>query len=110
MQVGVDIVQISNFVKRLDDPNTVAKIFTPSELEYAKNAQTLAGIFAAKEAFFKALGRKENWLLVEVSHNREGRPKIHSNTPYSHDSRIEISISHDGDYAIATVLLEIVPF
>ena len=62
MRCGIDIVQIS----RIEDmacrhERSLGKFFTEAELAYCRCRQrqqyaSLAGIFAAKEAFFKANG------------------------------------------------------
>jgi phosphopantetheine--protein transferase-like protein len=59
---GVDLVDIDEFEKWLEDPRDPLglRCFTPSELaivgEGPNRAESLAGRFAAKEAVLKALG------------------------------------------------------
>jgi len=111
-RVGVDIVDVPR-IKRLaeNNPRFLKKIFTSEEIEYCmdkKNKyQHLAARFAAKEAFFKALGRKIAWTDVGVVNLPSGKPRllIHSkeNFPFKNS---EISLSHLKDYAVAVVLLE----
>jgi len=54
--------------------------------------------FAAKEAIYKATG-EEDYLKYSILHEKNGKPyvKDHSN--------IHISISHDGEYAIAIAMV-----
>lgn len=118
MFCGIDIVEIS----RIEDMaarhgNSLGRFFTAGELLYcAKREKTqyasLAGIFAAKEAFFKALGtgfRGGKWTDVEVSHTEEGAPYFILHGYYAAAAAERstavpaLSISHDGAYAIAQV-------
>ena len=100
--VGIDIVYLPEFEKRLK--RSAAKVFLPIELSQNKTTESLAGIFAAKEAFFKALGRKENWLDVWIEKNKNGKPELFSDLA-SPLVKKEVSISHAGDYAVAIVVL-----
>ena len=67
MQVGIDIVKTSRVAKLLEDKNAIKKIFHPQEI--TDNIESLAGKFAAKEAYFKARGKKEDWLNIEIRKN-----------------------------------------
>ena len=81
------------------------KIFLPTELSQNTRMESLAGTFAVKEAFFKAIGRKENWLEVWIEKEKSGRPVLHS-TLVNANQKVDISISRAGDYAVAAVLIE----
>ena len=119
MFCGIDIVEISR-IKELADrqPQSLARFFTKEELAHCATRQktkyaSLAGIFAAKEAFFKALGtgfRKGKWTDVEVLHTEYGAPYFHLTGEYAvaaaewSTADPALSISHDGAYAIAQVV------
>lgn len=103
--IGVDLVYIPEFKRRLERSGGVEKIFTDLELSQNQKAESFAGIFAAKEAFMKAIGKKIDWHEVWVEKKESGEPVIISLTLESGE-RARVSISHDGDYAIAIVLLE----
>lgn len=121
MRCGIDIVQIS----RIEDmarrhERSLGKFFTEAELAYCRRRQqqqyaSLAGIFAAKEALFKALGtgfRQGKWTDVEVSHTELGAPVFVLHGWYKEAAAAisrelpALSISHDGAYAIAQVVME----
>lgn len=121
MRCGIDIVQIS----RIEDmacrhERSLGKFFTEAELVYCRCRQrqqyaSLAGIFAAKEAFFKALGtgfRQGKWTDVEVSHTELGAPVFILHGYYKEAAAAicptapALSVSHDGDYAVAQVVME----
>ena len=57
-KIGVDIVEISRMEKSIKNERFLKKVFTEQEIEYCKSVQSFAGIFAAKEAYFKALGNR----------------------------------------------------
>ncbi len=99
VRTGIDIVAVSK-ISRLKD--SLTKIFHPSELR-DERPEHLAGIFAAKEAFFKALKRNPEFLAVEVS-KAKGKPTI-SYAGGENISSIDVSISHEHEYAIASVVM-----
>ncbi len=100
-KIGTDIVKISRIEKSIKSPSFLNKIYSEKEREYCKTAQNYAGIFAGKEAYFKALGTgiKMPMSDVEILHNENGKPYL------ADIENSDLSISHDGDYAIATVIL-----
>ena len=100
-KIGTDVVKISRLEKSIENQSFLNKVFTESEREYCKKAENFAGIFAGKEAYFKALGTGLKFPLtdVEIRHNENGKPYLYG------IEKSDISISHDGEYAIATVIL-----
>ncbi len=101
--LGIDIVYLPEFEKKAKNL-PLRKVFLQNELVQNKTSESLAGIFAAKEAFFKAFGEKVNWLDVWIEKDNNGKPSIHSNLIES-SLRLEVSISHKNEYAIAVVLI-----
>ena len=83
MKNGVDIVKISRFENHLSD-GFLKKYFSTHEAEYINSkpnkAETLAGIFAAKEAFLKALGmgigRGVDLVEISILHDAQGAPFV----------------------------------
>ncbi len=100
MKVGIDLVQISRIKDLMEKKETIKKIFHISEI--TDDPESLAGIFAAKEAYFKAIGKKKKWLDIEIKKKKEGKPYIISDKK----ERINLSITHEGDYAAAIVIIE----
>lgn len=115
METGVDIVKIERLKKYENDEKFLNKYFSKIEVEYilnkTKKLETLAGIFACKEAVLKALGlgigRGIELKELVINHNDYGRPfvevdaKIQFYLQNLGCSNISVSITHDGDYAIA---------
>lgn len=104
MLIGIDLVQISEFQKRLDSAGGLELVFLDSELKDNPRPENLAGVFAAKESFMKALGRKTDWRQVWIEKEESGRPVLQS-TALRQDQKAEVSISHAGEYAIAVVFI-----
>lgn len=129
--VGVDLVHIPGFAQQLDTPGTrFAQVFSAGELRRAqglepgRRAEHLAGRWAAKEAFIKAwsqalYGRPPvmaeqdvAWSEIEVLADAWGRVALHvrGRVAAAVEASVgpgwsaQLSISHDGDYATATVL------
>jgi holo-[acyl-carrier protein] synthase len=110
--IGVDIIEVAR-VKEIAEknPRFLKRVFTSQELQYCmdkKNKyQNLAARFAAKEAFFKAIGKRISWTEVGVINLSSGKPclEVTSQKKFSFQ-RAEVSLSHLKDYAIAIVVLE----
>lgn len=117
--VGVDIVQVDRIAKNIENQKFLDKIYTVSEKEYLEKKnysnQTAAGLFAAKEAVSKSLGTGIlgfNITDIEIIKDEFDKPEIilHNNAlNISKDKgidKINISISHEKDYAIAFAVAE----
>ena len=115
ISIGTDIVKISRFKKLLEDNNEnfFDKIFTSSEIKYCNSYSDphihFAGKYAAKESIKKALLSNKICDQISLSEiqvlNRENK------SPYIiidilKDIKFNVSISHDGDYAIAFAIIE----
>lgn len=112
--VGVDTVQLSRFETKLTEtPRLKDRLFLDIETVDA-SLQTLAGRFAAKEAVIKALaGNPEvEFHGIEVGKETTGKPVIwlHGQTAKLAlrlgIRKFHLSISHDGDMAVAFVIAE----
>ena len=115
--VGSDILKIERIAKIIEkSPRFVEKYYGRDEIEYLKSinyrAQTVAGMFCAKEAFSKAIGTgvvgfalKE----VQVLHDDNGAPYLElSGKAKSLADELSVSfsvsISHTEDTAMAVVM------
>ena len=108
---GVDAVEIPRIAKAIARPGFVERFFSPEEGEYFRSRkmapQTVAGHFAAKEAFSKAMGTGiSGFELREVSviHDGRGKPEYHltgRGAALAEGWRFSLSITHTADTAIA---------
>ena len=104
-KIGIDLVNIAEFQRRLEQSGGVEMVFIDSELSQNQSMESLAGVFAAKEAFMKAIGKKIDWHDVWIEKTASGQPFLAS-LALAPNQTASVSISHDGDYAIAVVLLK----
>ena len=113
--IGVDIVKIERIDRFLDryKHKALRRILTKSERRLAKTAQTVAGFYAAKEAFSKALGvgisRHLGFMDMKIYKDKRGAPHLKLSKKVIKKFSIKntsLSITHDGDYAIAVVIVE----
>ena len=112
---GIDIVEIDRIREKAENETFLKSVFAESELNYyssrGKRAETLAGMFCAKEAVAKALGtgfRGFRPIDVEILHDDLGAPKVKLNeklVSVLKGRRIEISISHCNSYATAVCVI-----
>jgi phosphopantetheine--protein transferase-like protein len=106
IRVGADLVSVAQIARLSADPAFLARAFHPVEIGDGR-PEHLAGILAAKEAFFKAVGSAPLWLAVEVVRAESGRPALRLGGSVSQLAvqQVDVSISHAGDYAIAVALV-----
>lgn len=107
--LGVDLVDLVRFRKVVQTKNFLQKYF--SEEESTLNITSLAGRFAAREAFYKALDRKELFKFSEIKivNAADGHPLIVLSgriEEHFKEKSIQLSISHTKDYAVSFVIIE----
>ena len=116
--VGIDLVDIKRIKVAMDryGERFTHRVFTPWEIEYCLSkinpALSFAGRFAVKEAVFKAIGtgfaEGVKWTSVEVVNDRKGQPQVRLGRAIRNhigNKKIIISLSHTGEYAVASALL-----
>lgn len=104
VKCGIDLVYIPDLVRIKKSDGSLRKFFHAQEIEGATE-EHLAGILAAKEAFYKCSGEIPHFLDLEIGHDKMGKPFV-KNSPQSPTySTIDISISHEKDYAVACCVM-----
>jgi phosphopantetheine--protein transferase-like protein len=109
LTVGTDIIEIERIRQTVEQKGKrfLERIYTPAELDYAYRSANphihLAGLWAAKEAIFKALDADSPEALksIEILHDISGKPFAH----FHIHAEIELSISHSKNYAIAVAIV-----
>lgn len=110
--LGLDLCQISRMQGLLDSGRSLRRMFTEDEEAYIRAkgvsaAQTMAGLFAAKEAVLKALGTGLTLPLtsVVISHSELGQPQV-SFTGEAAElvGSLQLSITHEADMAAAVAI------
>ena len=118
--IGTDIAEVHRIAKSIENNSFKEKVFSKAEIEYcetkANKAESYTARFAAKEAFFKALGTGWRGGMafneVEVWNDELGKPTLNilgTTAELIKEKNIRIihiSLSHIKDVAMATVVLE----
>ncbi|MFH0709311.1 MAG: holo-ACP synthase [Pseudomonadota bacterium] len=112
--IGIDLIKIDR-MKRLMErfgDHGLSKFLSPEEITLVKNHSTAAGFWAAKEACSKALGcgigHECGFHDIILSKSPKGAPQIALSSKVQNTFAItstSVSITHDGEYAIAVVAL-----
>lgn len=101
LRTGVDLIKIARFKESAKDPAFLARIFSAEELE-DNRLEHLAGFFAAKEAIVKALAVPAgSWRSIKLFNDPNGRPGVEFLPPVKAPVHFDLSIAHDGEYAVA---------
>ncbi|MDU5149431.1 NAD(P)H-hydrate dehydratase [uncultured Anaerococcus sp.] len=100
--IGIDILDVRRL--KAKDQNFIKRVFSTDEITYAEKKgnyfQTLAGIYAAKEAAIKAYSFSLSYIIknrIEMRHSKN-KPALYLDGLFLSE---DISISHDGNFAIA---------
>ncbi|MCQ0956269.1 holo-ACP synthase [Bacillus cereus] len=111
--IGIDIIELNRIEKMLDGKlKFMERILTENERNVAKGlkgsrlTEFVAGRFAAKEAYSKAvgtgIGKEVSFLDIEVRNDDRGKPILITST----ELIVHLSISHSKEFAVAQVVLE----
>ena len=117
VSTGIDIIEVNRIKEKFSkDDNFMKLIFTPFEIEQVKDLEikyiVLAGKWASKEAFSKAIGtgigEELDWKDIEIRNDITGKPEIIVKESIMNKYKIKslsLSISHVSEYAVASVVL-----
>jgi phosphopantetheine--protein transferase-like protein len=109
ISTGIDLVHIPTFTQTLhrSGASFLETVFLPEELD-RQNPDHLAGVFAAKEATLKALSQVITLSLKDIRLHTpvNQKPTIILANPPTHVTQLDldVSISHEQEYAIAVVV------
>ncbi|MBP5568832.1 MAG: holo-ACP synthase [Treponema sp.] len=118
--IGVDVCKIERFEKLVEDEKFIKRYFNPKEIREfdtkTRASEYYASRFAVKEAFSKALGTGLKGFELKdifVVNNEQGKPEIQIEksvtevfTKICPGGKINLSISHEKEYAAAFVVIE----
>lgn len=119
--LGIDIIEVSRIAEKIEKDNGFRElVFSANEIVYCESKthkyEHYAARFAAKEAFFKALGT--GWLNgtafneVEIINNELGKPEIallgltNSTVNALGNFSMTVALTHIKSTASAVVILE----
>lgn len=119
--IGLDLVKVARIQALAErwQERFLQRVYTEGERRLSSKRPspyaTLAGRFAAKEAMMKALGTGwsagVSWQDIQVLNDVGGKPvaTVHGRTntliQQAGVTHIHVSLSHDGEYAIAEIIL-----
>jgi len=113
--IGIDLIKTSRMQSLIEKFGNkgLKKFLSDEEISIAKNYKTVAGFWAAKEALSKALGvgisKECSFFDISIYKTQKGAPKLQLSKKLITNFNIKdtsLSITHDGDYAIAVVAIE----
>ncbi len=113
--IGIDLIKTARMQKMIEKfgDKALQKFLSSDEIVLAKNYKTAAGFWAVKEATSKALGtgigKECSFHDISITKTLQGAPQITLSEKILTQFQIKdtsVSITHDGEYAIAVVALE----
>lgn len=110
--LGLDLCAIPRMQELLDSNRPLRRMFAEAEEAYIRSkgaaaAQTMAGLFAAKEAVLKALGTGMTIPMTDVviTHTDLGQPLVTlSGKAAQLGGSVLLTITHEGDMAAASAI------
>lgn len=120
---GNDIIRINRVQHSIETigETFLKRVYTDEEIHYCESRrmcrfQSYAARFAAKEAVYKAISpdtsEQVEWKDIEVKCQENGKPYIvlHGKLKKIAEEKqiqgMDVSLTHDGEYAMATVVAE----
>jgi holo-[acyl-carrier protein] synthase len=110
VRVGVDVVAVERVARALvRTPSISARVFAPGEGGSAMRPESAAGVYAAKEAVIKVLGRRVPLTDIRVERGSRGPTvSLQGRGREVADSMglrgLDVSITHDAGVAIAVAV------
>ena len=113
--IGIDLIKTSRMNRLMErfGEKALQKFLSADEIKLVKNYKTASGFWAVKEAFSKALGvgisSECSFHDIKISKTKKGAPTIKLSKHIIdkfHITDTSVSITHDGEYAIAVVAIE----
>ena len=110
--LGIDIIKTSRMASLMErfGEKSLQRFLCDEEIKSIKNHKSAAGYWAAKEAFSKALGTgigaQCSFKDIKIYKDERGAPKIalsHKIITAFSITDAALSITHDGEYAVAVV-------
>ena len=110
--IGLDLCDIDRMRDHLED-RFLDRYFTAQEADYirsrgAQAAESMAGLWAAKEAVLKAMGTGIAFPLreIEIVHTGSGQPtaRLHGRAAEAAGGSFLLSVTHEKGMAAATAI------
>lgn len=114
--IGIDLINTSRMQQMIEKfgDKALSRFLSDDEKALVKNYKTAAGFWATKEAVSKALGTgigaQCSFFDIKIYKDEKGAPKLSLSKKLVEQFKIvdaALSITHDGEYAIAVVSIEV---
>jgi holo-[acyl-carrier protein] synthase len=119
--LGIDLIEVERVAVKINKESGFRElVFSKNEIDYCETKtnkfEHYAARFAAKEAFFKAIGT--GWRNgtafneIEITNNKDGKPEISflgktaESIAEMNPGKISVSLSHLKTMASAVVIIE----
>jgi holo-[acyl-carrier protein] synthase len=113
--IGMDLVELSRIEQTMKNERFIKRVLVNKEyqvfstLSGRRQIEFVAGRFAAKEAFSKAvgtgIGKALSWQDIEILNHSTGKPILTSRV-CSENEFVHLSITHTKELAAAYVIIE----
>lgn len=109
--LGIDIIETKRIKKLIKNKKFLNRVFSKEEIEYCENKknkeQHYSARFAAKEAVWKALSGRYSIPLknIVIKNIQNGKPQVVIKDKKLNKLKIEVSLSHTKEYAVAVALV-----
>ena len=113
--IGIDLIKTSRMNRLMErfGEKALQRFLSQEEIKLVKNYKTASGFWAVKEATSKALGvgigKECLFEDITISKSSKGAPLLKLSQKLIKNFHIKdtsVSITHDGEYAIAVVAIE----
>ena len=113
--IGIDLIKTSRMERLIErfGEKSLQRFLSQEEIKLVKNSQTAAGFWALKEAVSKALGvgigSECAFHDIKISKTKKGAPQVILSQSIIEKYNIidtSVSITHDGEYAIAVAAIQ----
>jgi len=106
--LGIDLVEVDRIRKAMENRSFVYRILTDAGREICTTPSRVAGRWAAKGAIYKATGLSPKWHEIEITNDPFGAPSVRilTNQWDGNRLRLNVSISHEKNHAVAVAVLE----
>ena len=113
--IGIDLIKTERMKRLMDrfEDKALQKFLSEEEIKLVKNYKTASGFWAVKEAGSKALGvgigSECSFHDMTITKTPKGAPQLEFSKKVMQNFNIKdtsLSITHDGEYAIAVVTIE----
>ena len=113
--IGIDLIKTSRMNRLMErfGEKALLRFLSPQEIKLVKNYKTASGFWAVKEAVSKALGvgigKECLFEDIVIFKTAKGAPQLKLSQKLIDNFNIKdssVSITHDGEYAIAVVAIQ----